>query len=174
VSIGAQDSNLVASPLAGAARRRQQPLDLTTHIARPDSRLWRVPASARQTNHTTGHALNRDPARCRKLRNDQGSHESIPCRGQGFRQQNTDSVCTPAGNLLLAAWLVAEGGDIVLGRFPRACPSTCWLTSSCARRATTSPTRRRTSETWAIGRQAQADLLTAPAGASDDELRTKF
>jgi hypothetical protein len=72
-------------------------------------------------------------------------------------------------------WLVAEGGDIVLGPIPKGVPVN--LLANLKLRAESDSLADKAVHVKNVGDlvvKLKADLLTAPAGASDDELRAKF
>jgi hypothetical protein len=72
-------------------------------------------------------------------------------------------------------WLVAEGGDIVLGPIPKGVPVN--VLANLKLRAESDDLGDKVAHVKNVGDlvvKLKADLLTAPAGASDDELRAKF
>jgi hypothetical protein len=72
-------------------------------------------------------------------------------------------------------WLVAEGGDIVLGPIPKGVPVN--LLANIKLRAESDNLAEKVAHLKEVGEfvvKLKADLVTAPAGASDDELRAKF
>jgi hypothetical protein len=72
-------------------------------------------------------------------------------------------------------WLVAQGGDIVLGPIPKGVPVN--LLANLKLRAESDDLGDKAAHVRNVGDlvvKLKADLLTLPAGASDDELRAKF
>jgi hypothetical protein len=72
-------------------------------------------------------------------------------------------------------WLVAEGGDIVLGPIPKGVPVN--LLANLKLRAESDDLGDKAAHVKKIGEfllKLKVDLATAPAGASDDELRQRF
>jgi hypothetical protein len=72
-------------------------------------------------------------------------------------------------------WLVAEGGDIVLGPIPKGVPVN--LLANLKLRAESDNLGDKAAHVRNVADvvvKLKADLLTAPAGAGDDELRAKF
>lgn len=72
-------------------------------------------------------------------------------------------------------WLVAEGGDIVLGPIPKGVPVN--LLANLKLRAESDKLADKVAHLKDVGElvlKLKADLATAPADASDDELRAKF
>ena len=72
-------------------------------------------------------------------------------------------------------WLVSEGGDIVLGPIPKDTPVN--LLANIRLRAESTDVDARVAQARDVGSlllKLKVDLATAPAGASDDELRARF
>jgi hypothetical protein len=72
-------------------------------------------------------------------------------------------------------WLVAEGGDIVLGPIPKGVPVN--LLANLKLRAESDSLGDKAAHVRNVADvviKLKADLLTAPAGAGDEELRAKF